>query len=114
MNYSYRKATTGSSFEAFHAGYNVAKKLTNSVVKMINQMSSALICAGSSSIKYTSGGKNWMPRSRSIKAEIDCKFQVKIRPDMLRANAFGIMPFFPDASVILNDLNGANKAHIPP
>src|SRR5215468_10631128 len=40
-NYSYRKATTGSSREAFHAGYNVAQKLTTIAVSTISATSTA-------------------------------------------------------------------------
>ena len=47
MNYSYLKATTGSSREAFQAGYKVARKLTQTDVTTIATTSSGRISTGS-------------------------------------------------------------------
>ena len=47
MNYSYRKATTGSSREAFQAGYKVARKLTQTDVTTIAMTSKGRISTGS-------------------------------------------------------------------
>ena len=47
MNYSYLKATTGSSREAFQAGYRVARKLTQTDVTTIATTSNGRISTGS-------------------------------------------------------------------